>query len=154
MAAYAAMCEPRNAPNEDVKVSGKPNVLVLFDAVLDMKNERAASRLSAAEQLSVSPIDHLSKDTVPTLLFYGTKCPFVGQAREFLAKSKTLGTRVQLYTAPDGGHTYYFRPPWLRLTFWHLDDFLVSQGYLSGAADVKVDADVRHTNENLSPPLR
>lgn len=152
MAAYAAMCEPRNSPNEDTSVSAKPNVLVLFDAVLDMKIERAAERLSGQDKASVSPIDHMAKDTVPTLLFYGTECPFVGQARAFLAKSRTLGNRVQLYTAPGGGHVYYFRPPWRELTFGHMDEFLVSLGYLNGAATAKVDTDMKHTNENVSPP--
>jgi len=152
MAAYAAMCEPRNSPNEDVSVSAKPNVLVLFDAVLDMNTERGAGGLSAQDKVSVSPIYHMAKDTVPTLLFYGTECPFVGQARAFLAKSKTLGNLVQLYTAPGGGHVYYFRQPWRQLTFGHMDEFLVSLGYLNGAATIKVDTDLKHTNENVSPP--
>ena len=151
MAASVAMCEPRNSPDEDLKISAKPNVLVLFDAVLDMKTERAAQRLSAAEKLAVSPIDHMTKDTVPTLLFYGTQCPFVEQAREFLSKSKTLGYSVQLYTAPDGNHTYYIRPPWRQLTFAHMDEFLVARGFLTGAATFKVETDLKHTNENVSP---
>ena len=151
MAASVAMCEPRNSPTEDLRISARPNVLVLFDAVLDMKTERAAQRLSEPEKLAVSPIDHMAKDTVPTLLFYGSQCPFVGQARAFLAKSKTLGNPVQLYTAPDGGHTYYFRPPWRQLTFAHMDEFLVARGYLTGTANLKVDTDLKHTNANVSP---
>jgi len=151
MAASVAMCEPRDSPNEDLKISAKPNVLVLFDAVLDMKTERAAQRFSNQDKLAVSPIDHMAKDTVPTLLFYGSQCPFVGQAHAFLAKSKTLGNPVQLYTAPDGGHTYYFRPPWRQLTFSVMDEFLVARGYLTGGTNLKVDTDLKHTNENVSP---
>jgi len=149
MAAFTALCEPRNAANENTTISAKPNVLVLFDAVLDMKAERAAERLSAPDKMALSPIDHMANDSVPTLLFYGSECPFVGQARAFLAKSKTLGNSVQLYTAPGSNHTYYFRPPWRQLTFTLMDEFLVARGFLkAGAPTPKVETDVKHTNEN------
>ena len=138
IAACAAMTPGLDAKGEDASVSSKPNALVLFNPVLDVRNlGRHAAGLGDDTVKAISPNLHVAKDTPPAILFYGTKDKFLAHGQAMLAKSKEVGNRVELWTADGQPHTFFNRPPWKDLTLIEADKFLVSLGYLKGKPAVE-----------------
>jgi acetyl esterase len=72
--AAAAFTAPGlEADGEDRTVSSKPNLLVLFNPV--MNTTPLADRMGSREVAKqVSPNDHLTRDMPPAILFFGTGC--------------------------------------------------------------------------------
>jgi len=143
LAACAAMTDTQNAKGEDGAVSSKPNVMVLFNPVVIMSEQiaqKVGAVVSPEEAKQISPIVHMKKDTPPAILFYGTKDQFLAQGRAFLAKSKEIGNRVEVYSAEGQPHGFFNRSPWTEVTMRQADEFLVSLGYLKGKPTVTLSA--------------
>ena len=141
IAACAAMTPGLDAKDEDASVSSKPNALVLFNPVLDLRNlGRHGAGLADETLKAISPNLHVAKDTPPAVLFYGTKDKFLEHGRAMLARSKEAGNRVELWTADGQPHAFFNRPPWKQLTLIEADKFLVSLGYLKGKPAVEPPA--------------
>jgi acetyl esterase/lipase len=140
IAACAGMSDTQNAKDEDAAVSSKPNVLVLFNPVVIMAPQIAdkMKMVSADESKQISPILHMKKDTPPTISFYGTNDRFLEQGRAFLAKSKEIGNKVELYSAADQPHGFFNRSPWTEATMRQADEFLIALGYVKGEPTVKI----------------
>ena len=79
---------------------------------------------------AISPALHITKDSPPTLIFYGTTDILALMGEEFLVRSKLLGHRAELFWAKGQPHEFYDHPPWLGKTMQRTDEFLVSLGYL------------------------
>jgi len=138
IAACTALVPGYEAEGEDTSVSSKPNALVLFNPVLDLRNlEPLAERLDAEKRAAISPIRYVSKETPPAILFYGTKDRFLPDGQAMLKEGKKHGNRVELYTAEDQPHGFFNRPPWKQLTLRAADAFLASLGYLKGEPTVQ-----------------
>jgi acetyl esterase/lipase len=124
-----------------LKVSSKPNALLLFNPVLRFDGEAGLmKRINNDEKLgkAISPILHLTKDTPPALLFYGNKDGLLKQGEEYLAKSKEVGNKADLFLAEGVGHGFFNAPPWRQKTLIRADEYLESLGYLKGKATIKV----------------
>ncbi len=136
IAACAYTTKGLEAEGEDLSVSSKPNLLVLYNPVLDCTF--IARRLDSLETAKlISPNLHLTKDVPPTLLLYGTKDRLFAQGKEFVTRSKKVGNVVELYTAEGAGHGFFNRPPWLERTTYRVDQFLAKHGYLKGKPTVQ-----------------
>lgn len=137
-----------NAEGEDTKISAQPNLLVLYNPVLNCSNERIAQRMSSLEMAKrISPNLHLSRDTPPAIIFYGSKDRFSTQGEEFLKLSKQLGNTVELYMAEGQPHGFFNRSPWHRRTTFLVDQFLTKHGYLKGKPTLKLpEGDISLTN--------
>ena len=135
IAACTAFTPALDAEDEDAKVSSKPNALVLYNPVLRF-GPQMTQRIGNDETLAkaISPTEHLTKDSPPTLIMFGTADWLLGQGEEFMKKSKELGHRAELFTAEGQPHAFIHRPPWLERTTQRMDEFLVSIGYLEGKA--------------------
>lgn len=133
LAACTATVEGFEAKGEDLAISSKPNALVLFNPVFDLVGVRPVIDEGKDVTEAISPIRFVKKDTPPCVVFFGTADRLCEQGRAFLAKSKTVGNRVELYTAADMPHGFFNRPPWQDLTVRQADQFLTSLGYLKGA---------------------
>jgi acetyl esterase/lipase len=75
IAACTAFTPGLEADGEDIKISSKPNALVLFNPVLRFDNmPPLMQRIGNDEALgkAISPTLHLAKDSPPTLLLFGT----------------------------------------------------------------------------------
>ena len=119
---------------EDANVSSKPNALVLFNPVLRFSGiPQLMERIGGDEALgkAISPTLHLTKDSPPTLIFFGTADRLAAMGDEFMEKSKELGHKAELFTAEGEGHGFFNRPPWLDKTTQRMDGFLVSIGSLA-----------------------
>lgn len=134
IAACTSLTPGLDAQGEDKTISSKPNALVLFNPVLRFSGiPELMSRIDNDEAVgkAISPTLHLTKDTPPTLLLFGSADRLYPMATEFMKKSKELGHRAELFTAPDQPHSFFNRSPWLEKTIERMDEFLVSIGYLN-----------------------
>lgn len=118
---------------KDDKVSCKANALILFNPPLRLPSQ-LLKNIDNAEEVAktISPIRHLTKDSPPTLLFYGTEDGLLRHGNEFMRRSKELGHRAEMFTAEKQGHSFFHRSPWLERTVQRADEFLVSLEYLPG----------------------
>ena len=139
MAACTAVVEGLDAKGEDMKVSARPNLLVLYNPVLSLANPAIAERAGSAEKARrISPNDHLTKAVPPAIMYYGEKDRFLQHARAYLKKGKALGLEADVHVAPGVGHGFFNRPPWLQRTTYLTDRFLTRHGYLTGEATIKL----------------
>lgn len=125
------------AEREDLSVSSKPNLLVLFSAKLDCS--RMAESLGPKEMaFKISPNHNLTKDVPPAIVFYGTKEWLVADGVDFIEKSKKLGNIAELYTAEGQPHGFSNRSPWLERTIHLMDRFLARYGYTQGEPTIRL----------------
>jgi acetyl esterase/lipase len=138
------------AKGEDESISSKPNLLVLFNPVMNTTRfgDRMGSRAVAKQ---ISPNDNLSKDVPPAILFFGTKDGLLDGAREFLSKAKEVGLVAELYTAEGVGHGFFNRSPWLERTLYQVDEFLAKHGYTEGQPKIKTAAQAKLELADKSP---
>jgi acetyl esterase/lipase len=135
LAACTAFTSSLESENEDATISSKPNALVLFNPVLRFTGiPELMGRIGDDEALgkAISPTLHLTKDSPPTLIFFGTVDRLAAMGDEFMKKSKELGHRAELFTAEGQPHGFFNRSPWQEKTTQRMDEFLVSIGYLEG----------------------
>ena len=140
IAACTALTPGLEAEGEDTKVSSKPNALVLFNPVLRFSGiPELMERIGNDEALgkAISPTLHLTKDSPPTLIFFGTADRLAAMGDEFMKKSKEIGHKAELFTAEGQSHGFFNRPPWLDKTTQRMDEFLVSLGYIEGKSTTK-----------------
>jgi acetyl esterase len=131
IAACTATVPGFEAEGEDLSVSSRPNLLVLFNPVLN--TVPVAAQFGMGEMAAkISPNHHLSKDVPPTIIFFGTEDRLNEGGKEFIAKAQDLGLQAQMYLAPGQPHGFFNRPPWLPRTEFLMDEFLAAHGYLSG----------------------
>ena len=133
IAACTAFTPGLDSEGEDAKISSQPNVLVLFNPVLRFVGiPELMGRVSNNETLgkAISPTLHLTKDSPPTLIFFGTADRLAAMGDEFMNKSKELGHPAELFMAEGQPHGFFNRPPWQEKTTQRMDEFLVSIGYI------------------------
>jgi len=125
------------AEGEDQSVSSKPNLLVLFNPVLNCT--ALPDRFASAEMAKlISPTLNLTKDVPPAILFFGTQDRFLAMGKEFVGESRKLGTTVELYAADGQGHGFFNRPPWTERTTYLMDEFLSKHGYTKGKPTIEL----------------
>jgi acetyl esterase/lipase len=130
--AAAAACPGLDADGEDLKVSSRPNALVLFNPFLPYRGREDAWK--------ILPTRELTEDTPPALILFGTKDNLLKPAEEYIARSKEVGHRAELYLAEGVGHGFFHAPPWREKTIQRADEFLASLGYLQGKPTIQVPA--------------
>ena len=133
IAACTALTPGLDAEDEDAEISSWPNALVLFNPVLRFEGiPQLMERIGNDEALgkAISPTLHLTKDSPPTLIFFGTADRLSAMGDEFMRRSNELGHRAELFTAEGQPHGFFNRPPWREKTTQRMDEFLVSLGYL------------------------
>jgi len=132
LAACTEFTEGLDAKTDDLSVSCKPNAMVLFNPVLRLDTSPRLLQRVASEAIAkqISPTLHVHKGQPPALILYGTADKFWAQGKEFMAKSKALGARVEAFTAEGQPHAFFNRPPWRQRCIDAADAFLTSLGYL------------------------
>ena len=139
--AACTACPGLDAEGEDLKISSRPNAMILFNPVLRFDGEAGLmQRIGNDEKLgkAISPTLHVTKDTPPTLLFYGKEDRLLKQGEEFMAKSKEVSHKADIFLAEGVGHGFFNGSPWKEKTLLQADEFLISLGYLTGKPTIKV----------------
>ena len=127
------------AEGEDLSISSRPNLLVLFNPVLNTVAIGEKYGMSEVGR-KISPNHYLSKDVPPTIIFFGTEDRLNEGGKEFIAKAKELGLRAQMDMAPGQGHGFFNRSPWQERTTFLMDEFLAAHGYLAGKPTLELPA--------------
>jgi acetyl esterase/lipase len=131
IAACTATVPGFESEGEDLSISSRPNLLVLFNPVLN--TVPVGEKFGMGEMArKISPNHFLSKDVPPAIIFFGTQDQLNEGGKEFIAKAKDLGFDAQMHMAPSQGHGFFNRSPWQERTTFLMDEFLTAHGYLTG----------------------
>ncbi len=130
---------------DDLSISTIPQAMVLFNPVLDFQHEQLIDRLGDSQHLAakISPTLHLSRNTPPALILFGTEDKLKGFGDEYWKKAKTLSVRADEYIAEGQGHGFFNRSPWLERTMIAADKFLASLGLLKGPPTIEQPQDTQ-----------
>lgn len=118
--------------NEDLSISSKPKVLVLFNPVYDNSKNGYGYGKMQGRYLEISPLHNISKGAPPTIVFFGTKDKTtpVSSSLEYEKKMKAVGSRCDLILYEGQPHSFFNKSPFLEKTVLAMDEFLVSEGFL------------------------
>jgi len=133
LAACAALTEGLDAPGDDRSVSGRPDVLVLFNPAMRI-DRRRAERFGLSDDLAerISPVRNVGPNAPPSVQFFGGDDAMLADGREFADACRAAGVRADFHVAPEQGHGFFNRNPWFKRTLRIADEFLTSLGYLTG----------------------
>lgn len=128
------------AKDEDASVSSKPNLLILYNPVLNLTSDSMRERFNLSEPVAkqISPNLHLAKNTPPAIIYFGTGDRLISNGEECIARSKAIGNSAVMYTAEGVGHGFFNRSPWLERTTYLTDRFLTQHGYLEGKPPIEL----------------
>lgn len=108
LAACTAIITGFDAANENLKISSKPNALVLFNPVINTMPEGFGYKRLGDKAESISPAHHVAPGLPPTLIFHGTADTTVpyGNITDFQSKMEAAGNTC--YVMPFEGQTHGF----------------------------------------------
>lgn len=110
VAATTALARGFEDPAEDASISSVPNLLVLFNPVIDTTPGRGwgANRLGD-DAVALSPVEGVHKDQPPSIVFHGTADTTVpvSAARLFKVVSSRIGATCVLHEYEDAGHGFF-----------------------------------------------
>ncbi len=136
-AALATITSPEtNDDSYDPSISPVPNALILYNPYFKCSPE-------------LSPPNFVAEGLPPVITFLGDKDPIitVESLREFHDALKKAGNVSALYVGKGGKHGFCNgrnpRNPFFHWSLELADQFLVKQGFLSGAPLVKIPAGVK-----------
>lgn len=133
LAAATALVPEWDDPKDDLKVSPKPNALVLFFPALDISPEQGhgASRFGP-DWARYAPETYLSAKTPPTIIFEGLEDKMVTPAalKHYKELADKAGSRCELNFYPGQHHGFANKEPYRTETLKQAIVFLESLGYL------------------------
>ncbi len=125
LAACASTVEGCEAKSENHTFSSKPNLLILFNPVLNLSTADLIRTTGSPETARLlSPNLNLSTDTAPTLLLYGTKDPLLVQGQVYVARANRLGVPATLYAANNVGFGFFKNEPFYSASLFLVHQFL------------------------------
>lgn len=141
LAAATATVEKFNDESDNLKISAKPNALVLFNPVIDNGPGGHGYNRVGEEYLYFSPLHNLREGAPPTVIFLGTNDPFipVETAQYYKKVMEKIGSRcdLNLYEGQTHGFFNYKNPEYYHRTVLQADEFLISIGFLCGSPTIK-----------------
>jgi len=146
LAAAAATVTGLNDASDNLKISCKPNALVLFNPVFDNGPSGYGSDRFGDRYLEISPMHNIKKGTPPTIAFLGTKDDLipVETAQQYKQKMEEAGSRCDLFLYEGQKHGFFnYRDSseegsrFFRETVFQADLFLESLGYLTGKPTIR-----------------
>jgi acetyl esterase/lipase len=138
VAACTCTTKGLEAEGEDLSVSSKPNLLVLFEPAALRYLPGSLPSLGPELAIKISPFHNVNNELPPAFFFYGTNDSGLVRGIEFIEKSKKLGAITQLYIAEGQGHWSFQKSPWLERTIYLADTFLAKYGYTRGEPTIKL----------------
>lgn len=123
LAVTTALVPGLDDPAEDLTVSSRTNLLVLYNPALF--HERGEQTLTP---------QMVTGDTPPTILMYGTDDAMIEYGKLYLEISRKKGFHAELHAAKNAGHGFFNKLPWRESTTHLIHEFLAGQGYVASAA--------------------
>jgi acetyl esterase len=151
LAAATGTIDEFDEADEDAKVRSRPNALVLFNpavsfdpSTIDPEQTRGRNfgERMGVEPARLSPADHVTAQTPPTLILVGTEDFLIGGVHQFADRMKAAGVRCDLDLFEGRKHGFFNlkrnkKPEDFYATTESMDRFLTSLGYLQGEPTVK-----------------
>ena len=137
VAAATGNCPGLEEKGENLKISSKPDALVLFNPVYDNSSKGFGYDRVKLRWKEISPMHNISKGSPPTIVFLGTKDKLipVSTAKEYEKRQVAVGSRSELHLYEGAVHGFFNKgkkgghyPD----TVAKMDDFLNSLGWLKG----------------------
>jgi acetyl esterase len=133
---------------EDLRISSRPDALVLFNPVFDNGPNGYGHTRVKTYWKEFSPIHTISQDTPPTIVFLGTKDKLipVKTAKEYKRLMEEKGRRcdLHLYEGQPHGFFNYTKKENYTKTVIEMDRFLASLRYLEGEPILQNKKDATH----------
>ena len=135
LAAVAGNIDSFDNPNEDLTISSKPNLLILYNPVLHFGRKW----LWIDNPSKASPYDNLKKGAPPTIILTGTedKIVPVQLIKNYKKRMESLGSRCDVIFYEGAEHAFFNRGQDFIDTLYESDVFLKSNWYLSGPPTIK-----------------
>jgi acetyl esterase len=140
LAAFVGMVDGGDDPQDDLSVSPKANVLVLFNPVFDNGPDGGWGRNRVGDRVKeFSPAHNISADDPPAIVFLGRNDNLIPVAtvERFQSNMKTAGVRCDAFFYDRQGHGFFNREPFKSKTLIEADKFLASLGWLNGPPTLK-----------------
>ena len=135
LAAVAGNIDSFDNPNEDLTISSKPNLLILYNPVLHFGRKW----LWIDNSSKASPYGNLKKGAPPTIILTGTedKIVPVQLIKNYKKRMESLGSRCDVIFYEGAEHAFFNRGQDFIDTLYESDVFLKSNWYLSGPPTIK-----------------
>jgi len=139
LAAATATIEGLNDLRDDLRISPKPNVLILFNPVIDNGPTGYGYERVKEKYLEISPIHNIRKEMPPAIILSGTKDHLVPveTLQLFKTKMEEAGSRCDLVLYENQKHGFFNfsatgknKNEYYKKTIAEADKFLVSLGFL------------------------
>ncbi|MBI1177467.1 alpha/beta hydrolase fold domain-containing protein [bacterium] len=148
MAAATGTTKAFEEPNENRKISSRPNALVLFNPVFDNGPTGYGYDRVKEYWQDFSPMHNIDETTPPMVVFFGTKDELVPvkTAEEYQRRMKANGRRCDLHLYPGQPHGFfnYRNREFYNRTVIEMDRFLASLGYLKGQPTLHEENSATH----------
>jgi acetyl esterase/lipase len=143
LGACVAVIDEFDATSDNLKLSAKPNAMVLFNPALALaRDARMSERYLARIDISggggrlhgsrekASPLTYASTKQAPCIMFFGTADDLLEGAVLYQKDSEKAGNACKIVTYQGQGHGFFNRGEYYDLTLAEADKFLVSLGWL------------------------
>ena len=122
--------------DEDLTISSKPNLLILYNPVIDFGTRKW---LWINNPSDASPIHNISKGSPPTIILTGTndKIVPVESIINYKKIMESIGSRCDVILYEGAEHAFFNRGDDFIDTVFQTDIFLKSNRYLSGPQTIK-----------------
>jgi len=136
LAAVAGNIDLFDNSDEDLIISSKPNLLILYNPVIDFGTRKW---LWINNPSDASPIHNISKGSPPTIILTGTndKIVPVESIMNYKKIMESVGSRCDVILYEGAEHAFFNRGDDFIDTVFQTDIFLKSNGYLSGPPTIK-----------------
>jgi acetyl esterase len=131
LAGAAALVPEWNDPTDDLRVSPKPNALVLFFPAIAVDQSSPVQK-RFGNDVKYAPETYLSATAPPTIIFAGLADKLVKPAalRHYKALADKAGARCELVFYENQVHGFANNEPYMTITLTAAESFLESLGYL------------------------
>ena len=135
LAAFAGNIDLFDNSNEDLTISSKPNLLILYNPVLHFGRKWGWINNPS----NASPYDNISKGAPPKIILTGTKDKIVPVEliENYKKRMEAVGSRCDVIFYQDAEHAFFNRGQDFIDTLYESDIFLKSNRYLSGPPTIK-----------------
>jgi acetyl esterase len=142
VAAATGNCVGFEEKGENLKISSKPNALVLFNPVYDNSAKGYGYDRVKPRWKEISPMHNIAKGSPPTVVFLGTndKLIPVSTAEDYEKRLVAVGSRSVLHLYEGATHGFFNQGRKGNAyadTVGKMDDFLHSLGWLKGEPTIK-----------------
>ena len=142
VAAATGNCPGLEGKGENLKISSKPDALVLFNPVYDNSSKGYGHDRVKPKWKEISPLHNITKGSPPTIVFLGTEDKLIPVAtgQEYDRRMKAVGSRSELHLYKDATHGFFNKGKkgdHYSDTISKMDKFLVSLEWLKSESIVR-----------------